>query len=155
MCGQEPETEQQRVFRDNYINERWKQLYSLEKESADLAIKYLLLTNSGGAVTVLSFIGTSEKARTSTGAIVTLSCFVVGIILVGIFNILRYYRISKLFYLWKHDVDKFYKKEFTWLNLTERDESRCKTPISLHVVGHLSFAAFLCGCIVGAISLFK
>ena len=40
-----------------YINERWSQLYELEKEWGKEAIKYLMLTNAGGAVATLSFIG--------------------------------------------------------------------------------------------------
>ena len=41
----------------NIINQRWKQLYELEKEWADKATKYLFLTNSGGSIAVLSYMG--------------------------------------------------------------------------------------------------
>ena len=44
--------------RVEHINTRWGQLYELEKESGHTALSYLFITNSGGAVATLAFIGT-------------------------------------------------------------------------------------------------
>jgi len=51
-----------------YINQRWEQLYELEKEWGERALKYLLLTNAGGAIATLSFLGTSPAAIKMPGA---------------------------------------------------------------------------------------
>ena len=59
--GTQPENQELKKHQIEYINLRWKQLYDLEKERADQAIKYLFLTNSGGAVTVLSLWGLLTK----------------------------------------------------------------------------------------------
>jgi|HubBroStandDraft_2_1064218.scaffolds.fasta_scaffold177347_2 hypothetical protein len=150
-----PETPEQRSHRIEYINRRWKQLYDLEKERADQAIKYLFLTNSGGAVTVLSFMGASEKARTSLGPIFALSCFVVGIILIGIFNIIQYYHMAKLFALWKQDSEKYFENPAEWTNIIQGDNKRSKTSIWAHIVAHGSFITFIAGCICGTINLLK
>ena len=39
---------------NGHITQRWVQLYELEKEWGERALKYLLLTNSGGAIATLS-----------------------------------------------------------------------------------------------------
>jgi len=38
------------------INRRWGQLNGLERDWSDKAVKYLFVTNSGGAVALLNFI---------------------------------------------------------------------------------------------------
>jgi hypothetical protein len=43
-----------------YINRRWGQLYQLDREWGQRGLNYLMLTNSGGAVAILSFLGASE-----------------------------------------------------------------------------------------------
>ncbi len=149
------ETPEQRAHRVEHINRRWKQLYDLEKERAENAIKYLLLTNSGGAVAVLSFMGASEKARILVGPKLALLCFVIGIVSIGVFNIIQYYHIAKLFVMWKKDSEKYFENPSEWKKLIDDDTKRSKTSIWSHVVGHLSFLMFISGCIFGAISLFK
>jgi len=149
------ESPELRKHRIEYIDRRWKQLYDLEKERADQAIKYLLLTNSGGAVTVLSFMGASEKARGSFGPFFSLLCFVVGVILIGVFNIIQYYHMAKLFAFWKRDSEKYFESPDEWKNIIQSDNKRSKTSIWAHIVAHGSFAAFLSGCFFGTISLFK
>jgi hypothetical protein len=149
------ETPEQRSHRVEYINQRWKQLHALEKECAEVAIKYLLLTNSGGAVAVLSFMGSSEKARSSHFTVAALASFVVGVILVGVFNILRYYRVANLFNSWRRDSEKYFEMEMDWKTLTDSDNQRSEAQIIAHIAGNLSFVAFLVGCILGTISFFK
>jgi hypothetical protein len=45
-------TELQKARLD-YINTRWGQQYSLQKDTADEALRLLFLTNAGGAVDVI------------------------------------------------------------------------------------------------------
>jgi hypothetical protein len=100
-------------------------------------------------------MGASEKARTSLGPIFALSCFVLGIILIGIFNIIQYYHVAKLFASWKQDSAKYFEIPAEWTNIIQSDNERSKTSIWAHIVAHGSFAAFLAGCIFGTINLFK
>jgi uncharacterized membrane protein len=153
--GNLPDNQELKNHQIEYINRRWKQLYDLEKERADQAIKYLFLTNSGGAVTVLSFMGASEKARTSLGPIFALSCFVVGIILIGVFNIIQYYHMAKLFALWKRDSEKYFANSAEWVNIIQSDNKRSRISIWAHIIAHGSFATFIVGCICGTINLLK
>jgi uncharacterized membrane protein len=155
MCGNQPEDQALRNHRIEYINRRWKQLYDLEKERADQAIKYPFLINSGGAVTVLSFMGASEKVRTALGPILGLSCFVVGIILIGVFNIIQYYHMAKLFTAWKSDSEKYFENPAEWTNIIKNDKERSKPRIWAHIVAHGSFVMFVVGCIIGVIEFFK
>ena len=150
-----PEGQELRNHRIEYSKQRWKQLHALEKECAEIAIKYLLLTNSGGAVTVLSFMGASEKARGSCGAIAALACFVAGVVLVGIFNVIRYYKTANLFKEWRLGSESYFEGKTDWKTLTDDDNKRSYKNWSLHIVGNLSFVAFVVGAIFGMINLFK
>ncbi|MGH7824985.1 MAG: hypothetical protein ACREQ7_07385 [Candidatus Binatia bacterium] len=46
-----------------FVDIRWNQLNALAKEDAERAINYLLLTNAGGAIATLSFLGAVESIR--------------------------------------------------------------------------------------------
>lgn len=50
----DPET---REYLFEHSKRRWGQLYQLEKEWSERGLNYLMLTNSGGAVAILSFFG--------------------------------------------------------------------------------------------------
>jgi len=74
------ELRQQRI---DYVNTRWGQLYELQNHWGEKAFRYLLLTNSGGAIATLGFLGASESTLNITGAKVALFLFIAGIFLVG------------------------------------------------------------------------
>ena len=56
-----------------YINRRWEQLYGLEKEWGERTLKFLFLTNSGGAIATLSFIGAAKEPACDATKYVTIS----------------------------------------------------------------------------------
>jgi len=153
--GDSANNQELQKFRHEYINRRWSQLHALEKESAERAIKYLLLTNSGGAVAVLSFMGSSEKARASLCVWFALLLFGIGVILVGIYNAWFYHRVSGLFESWKKDANNFYAGKVNWDFLTEEDDKRSAPSKFGYIIGYSSFIAFIAGCVLGIISLFK
>src|SRR5689334_7672656 len=78
-----------------YIDERWKQLNGLVKESAERANAYLLLTNAGGAGAMLAFLGANPDIRKFFVARLSLALFTIGIILVGILDAIAYHYMSK------------------------------------------------------------
>jgi hypothetical protein len=142
----------QPAFRD-YINQRWGQLYELEKEEAEKALRYLFLVNSGGAIATLSFLA-AKPSFIETLVVFSLLAFIVGVLLVGIAISIRYYCFSKLFEGWKQDVDHFYNKlEFNFEQLTTNDEKRVKKPSLDELILWLSFLCFISGCILGAMGL--
>ena|SRR5208282_4972055 len=151
----QPENPELQKFRRNYIDRRWFQLYGLEKEFAERAIKYLLLTNSGGAVTVLSFMGASKEVRNSFWPSISLVSFVIGVVLIGFYNAKGYYYIAKLFASWKSNVGIYFAQKITWDDLIANDEKLSKPSVLAHILAWMSFVSFIFGCISGAIGLFK
>lgn len=149
----DPEQEKIKQFQIDYINRRWSQLHSLQKEWAEVAIKYLFYTNSGGAVAVLSFMGSSEEARAATGSRISLVCFGLGILLVGVFHAFQYHRISGAFEAWKVNSRDFLTRKVDWDSLNQADDQRSRTSVWAHCLAYSAFAAFIVGCLAGFCSL--
>ena len=70
-------------YRFGYISARWSQLNGLTKDWTDKAVSYLMLTNSGGAVAVLSFMGASDRVREMVGPRFALGFFALGVVFTG------------------------------------------------------------------------
>jgi hypothetical protein len=129
-------------------------LYELEKEWSERALKYLMLTNSGGAIATLSFLGASPAAINMLGAKVSLTLFVLGVFLVGVSTAKTFHHMSGLFKSWREDVDHYYSDKITWEHLRDRDKTRAGSGFWDYAIPYMSFACFLAGSISGAISLF-
>jgi hypothetical protein len=80
----------------SYIDGRWAQLSALTKDVSDRAAAYLLLTNSGGAVATLSFIGAVESIRSQYAPRIALALFALGLILVGVYTAMRVHYVDRL-----------------------------------------------------------
>lgn len=141
-------------YRNEYIEERWRQLHGLEKEWGDRALKYLLVTNSGGAIAVLSFIGAEKSSDPDMGVKITLFLFVLGIVLVGISMAMTFHHISGLFLSWKSDAKRYHANQISWTNLTGRDNERSKVRYIDYAVPYAAFTCFVMGCMFGAFSFF-
>jgi hypothetical protein len=142
-----------RKARIDYINRRWGQLYALEKDTGEDALKMLFLTNAGGAVANLSFIGAIGKEKIHSFAKISLICFVVGLIFVGISKAKRFHYMSGLFKEWREDAGKYLKDELSWEELDQRDTTRTKDDLLAYVFPYTSFACFLIGCAYGLSAL--
>jgi uncharacterized membrane protein len=136
------------------INERWRQLHALEKEWAERAVQYLFLTNAGGAIATLSFLGASEKAFNRTGLKWSLALFVGGLILVGFVMAKTYYHMSGLFKHYRRAVDSYFHDQITWDDMNRQDARRSEDKFVGHVLPWAAFLFFALGCIVGGYSLF-
>ena len=139
---------------DGHINQRWGQLYELEKEWGDRALKYLLMTNSGGAIATLSFLGASQVAIQMTGAKVALFLFILGVVLVGAGTAKQFHHMSSLFKGWKSEVSNYYADKITWEHLREQDEKRAVADFWDYFLPYSSLACFVGGSTAGAVSLF-
>jgi cell division protein FtsL len=137
----------------SHINQRWRQLYELEKEWGEKALRYILFINSGGAIATLSFLGASEKAFNLSGAKIALLLFVVGIVFVGISTAKTYHHMSGLFKAYKQDVYQYFNDKITWEHLNDEDSKRAKENRWDYVFPYASFACFIGGCITGAVAL--
>ena len=139
----------------NHINRRWGQLYDLEKEWGEKANRYLLLTNAGGAIATLSFLGASSQALNRPSAKVALLFFVVGVVLVGIGTAKQFHHMSGLFKAYKQDVERYFADRITWEHLNYQDRARAKPDFIDYAVPYTSFGCFIGGCVAGAIALFS
>lgn len=140
-------SEPTRSDRLSYIGTRWDQLLRLVSESELRALRYLTFTNAGGAVTTLSFLGTSEAVRKLLLPKFALVSFVVGIVLVGILNARSAHHIGGLLREWKSDVQRYSDGEIGWRTLMEADNRRVKR--RAWVITSVAYLAFAC-VVVGA-----
>jgi hypothetical protein len=137
-----------------YINQRWGQLYQLEKEWAERALSYLLVTNAGGAIATLSFLGASERALNLGGVKLALVAFVLGIALVGVLIAKTYHHMSGMFKAWRRDTESFRQARMTWMDLQDNDSRRAQDSNWDYVLGYAAFCCFLFGSVIGGFSLF-
>ena len=91
----EPDIRNQRI---DHLNTRWGQLYNLEKDWGERAIRYILMTNTGGAIATLSFLGTSDTALSLSAVKVALFFFIFGVFLVGVSTAKTFHHMSSLFF---------------------------------------------------------
>src|SRR6266568_7268127 len=114
--SQEPDHVRQ--YRFNFISARWAQLNQLTKEWTDKAISFLMLTNAGGAVAVLSFMGASEKVRGMLGTQVALCCLALGVICTGFLVAKQFHRFERLLAHYKKDSERYLTDQMEWDTLT-------------------------------------
>ncbi|WP_309398413.1 hypothetical protein [Cerasicoccus maritimus] len=140
--------------RQDHINNRWSQLYELDKEWGKEAIKYLILMNSGGAVATLSFLGASADIRGTLPPKLALIFFFVGLVSSGCMVAYAYESMNRLFSHWQKDVEAHYMKELDYADLIKRDSSRVPSGKVDRILGYTGLTAFILGFIVGATGLF-
>jgi hypothetical protein len=150
--SQEPPHVQQSRF--NFISARWAQLNGLTKEWGDKAVRYLMLTNAGGAVAVLSFMA-SDKVREMVGPKIALSCFALGVIVTGILVAKQLHRVERIFKDYRKDSTRYLIDQIEWLALTIDDDNRAQPTFWDYFWGYAAFALFIGGCVAGGISLFR
>ena len=85
-------------------------------------IKFLFLVNAGAAVALLAFIGSVANARDLSWPKVSLGFFALGIVLIGLLHVLRYFRISKLFKKWRESVNEYYTEQKDWDQIIDEDK---------------------------------
>lgn len=139
----------------NHIDQRWQQLYELEKGWAEKAFKYLFLTDSGGAIATLSFLGTSDQIRHLPALKVALLFFAFGVLLVGIFTAMMFHRMAHLLKEYSKSVKDFYNDKIEWGYLIEEDEKRAQRSRRNYIVPYSSFLCFILGIGAGACALFS
>lgn len=136
-----------------YVNTRWKQLAELSKEYSQAAVTYLLLTNSGSAIAVLSFMGAMKTTTPIPNAPAMLMWFLGGVALVGLLRAIVMYHVGRRFTRWRNGVQKYYADEWTWEQLVIHDEEMGWWYWPADLCGWASFVCFLYGLWLGVSSL--
>ena len=138
----------------NHINQRWGQLCGLETKWSDDALNKLFLTNSGGAVAVLSFIGALGVDKINCWVKISLAFFTFGLLLVILNSALLYHLMDRLFTSYRADANAFLSNNLDWEILNQNDNTRSLTPIYLIIIGWASFIFLILGVIFGGVALF-
>lgn len=147
-------TNELRKLRNDNINSRWSQLYEVSKESGESAIKYLFTTNAGGAVAVLAYLGSvSGNGGAAISAKIALVLFFLGLLFVGFYKVYMVHDHEGLFDHYKGLVDDYYDNKIGWDALIKSDETKVGKSKAPYILGYISFAAFILGCISGAVGI--
>lgn len=109
---------------NKYIEERWKDLSDYTHEWSKESLKMLFLTNSGGAVAILTFIGTASTVRAEFWPWLMLGFFCFGIILLQIFHGLLYYKVGWMFECFRKDTIRLYADKLEWDEFHDKDDAR-------------------------------
>jgi hypothetical protein len=118
-------------------------LNALTKEWSDKAVSYLMLTNAGGAVAVLSFMGASDKVRRMAGPRFALGCFASGVICMGILVAKQLHRFEGIFKGCIRDSTRYLSDQIEWDTLTSDDAAGVKPSFLDYFLGYCAFALFI------------
>ena len=151
----EIDPEYQRINVDHTTQRFW-QLNGLVKGYSDAAIRYLFLTNSGGAVAVLSFMATSDSRELAAQMTFPLVLFGVGLVLVGVLTAILLQHTDWALGAWNKGTREYLRDEMDWDDLIEQDDQRADNLTLRYLeygAGYLSFALFIAGCVVAGARL--
>lgn len=136
-----------------HLEQHTETLRSIHLASVERAEKYLVITNGGGVIATLSFLGAMPELRHEHVAWLILWFFVVGVILCGVLVAANYHLSATNLLRWIRNTDSFGRGEIhiedvssalwkpsSWLSLL---------PI---IAGYLAFGAFVTAC---ALAIFK
>ena len=112
-----------------------------------------MLTNAGGAIAVLGFMGSSDVVRAMHGPRYALGFFLSGIVLTGILIARGIHYMSRLFHGWLSDTAKYYSDEVGWNEIIESDKTRAETNIVVYFMGYTAFLCFIIGSVIGFLKL--
>ncbi|MGQ2979326.1 MAG: hypothetical protein ACT6Q9_06480 [Polaromonas sp.] len=137
------------------VNHRWAQLHAIEKEWGDRAYKFLLLTNAGGAIATLSFLGAKPDDLLIFYTKLALGMFMTGVVFTGIATAQRLHRAGRLLNRYRADTEKFFGDQLSWIDLYKSDEKRALTfNLWNYLLPYTSFFAFIAGVAAGGVALF-
>ena len=139
---------------DQYIATRWNQLYNLSKEKAEDGLRFLMLTNGGGCIATLSFIGT-QKDFLNTMMPYSLLTFTLGVISLGVHHLITYIKMNALFNSWMASSHQYYSKSATYNEIYDKDVIDSKDKLHHLIFAYMSFVLFILGCVLGGCAIFS
>ena len=140
----------------NFFNETYKRFYENHLRLSDKVWAFLFTINAGGAIAVLSFIG-SSKFDISIDTKGALCLYILGVILLGIMMAIGYHRALNAVLCWNRKTKDFYKNEMDWEDLTRPRVTTCSkiVDVIIYVCAYGSFVCFILGSLAGGFALFK
>lgn len=136
------------------VTKRCDQLYQVAEDATARALRYLFFVNSGGAIAVLSFLGTKTEEREMLKPRIALGLFVLGLVLVGVLNTVIFHRSLSILSRWRCDVESHIRGELSWQDLLQRDHKRSVLILIEYIIAYGSFFCFIAACVLGAVALF-
>jgi hypothetical protein len=89
-------------------HDRWKQLNTLLVDVSERASKQLFITNGAGAIALMSYFGVAKKEMIFFEMKISLTLFVIGLILAMVVTAFLYQGYSFMLNEWRSDTGKFY-----------------------------------------------
>jgi len=142
-------TEENKYFSFMRIDGHDKKLSTDNHSAIEAGINYLFLTNAGGAVAVLGFLGSQSSGAIPWGPLLALGFFGVGVLLVGIIKFYRFSYFSAVAHDWSANAALFYDDKINFEELVKRHGLRRREPLWPYCVGYFSFFCFFGGSFVG------
>ena len=131
-------------------------LRKLLTDSADRAQRFLILTNGGGLIATLSFMGAAQTVRENRMSWCVAGCFFVGVVLVGFLSAVNYHQSKNMMWEWISDTDAALQSKIDAdepirrLNATFQTFGRGTLPALL---GWAAFIAFIVGGSIALLTL--
>jgi hypothetical protein len=124
------------------------------REWADKATNYLTITNAGGAVAVLSFLGNSAELGRHFGFIHgALILFTVGVLSAGVLIAKQFYKRDKALSEWTTYIEANQVNAETWKGAITILKTNTKPSSWDKWLGWFPFIFFVLGCICGGVAL--
>jgi hypothetical protein len=136
------------------LDKRWAQLNQLTLDFTDRCIRYLFITNTGGALAIITYIGSAGIDKANAHHKSALILFVAGVIYAGILNVLLLLFSESLSKDWKSDSNDFYTDKIHYDELFELDDTRAELGVKYYYVGYCAFAFFIFGSLIGLYAFF-
>lgn len=123
-------------------------------ETLKNGIKYMFVTNSGGAVSFLGFLGTSSDMRSIESNYYALFCFVLGLLLIGLYLSLQFQCLEYLHGKYVSTLNSYYKKNINIDLVLQRgveNQNKVANGWSQKLSYFFAYGSFLCfiiGCLI-------
>lgn len=116
---------------------------------ASRAVNLLLLWNGGGAIAVLSYVGTVSEVRTDSKTLACLAAFMIGLIFVGLAVAIEFTVSSNRYDRFNDAAGDYYSQRIGWQELWERGEPPNWSRVVGFGCGYLSLLAAIAGSCIG------
>lgn len=139
-----------------WIVERAKHLQTITGTATESGLQFLFITNTGGAASVLAYLGAIAAKNEDLLIFKTsLAFFFIGIILVGVFRAFVAEMYGKIFWEFNSLTKKYLLEEMEWVQYVKEAEEQAlkhKNHIA-RILVYFSFLCFIFGSTLGVIGL--
>jgi hypothetical protein len=134
----------QRMY--SYFERHLDILRRLQSDSVERAMRFLILTNGGGLIAILSFMGAAESVRDNPTSWRVAGLFLLGVVLCGALAAENYHVASKTMDTWIKDMDAALRAEID----VEQPMANLNAALRYRkwiapILGYLAFSAFIAG----------